>query len=112
MCRYEWVNRGCVCLSVRVGVVTLRADLCVEEGEGAQGEGMSERQEVMERWMDEPTTDLSCRVGVAQLAAGGAEICRGFPHLALLLFLLHCLLKHTEKEEVVKQTDKTHTRQG
>lgn len=28
--------------SVRVGVVTLRADLCVEEGEGEERRGMSE----------------------------------------------------------------------
>lgn len=46
----------------------------------------------------EPATDLSRRVGIGQLAAGGAEICRGFPHLALLL-LLHCLLQHPEKDK-------------
>lgn len=42
-CRYEWLNRGCVCLSVRVGGgMTLRADLCVEEGEEEERRG----------WMD------------------------------------------------------------
>ena len=48
----------------------------------------------------ETATDLSCRVGLGQLAAGGAEICRGFPHLALLL--LHCHLEHTAGENRVK----------
>lgn len=30
-CCFEWVNMG-VCLSVSVGTVALRADLCVAEG--------------------------------------------------------------------------------
>lgn len=51
-----------------------------------------------------PTTDLSHRVSIGQLATGGAEVCRGFSHLALLLF--HSLLKQMEKEVVVKQRDK------
>ncbi len=53
-------------LSVRVGVVTLRADLCVEDGEGEGRRGCWERLEVMERWLRkrEPTTDLSRGVGV------------------------------------------------
>lgn len=37
-----------VCLSVGVEVVTLRGDLCVEEGEGR----LEELQEVTERWLD------------------------------------------------------------
>lgn len=53
-------------------------------------------------------TNLFHRVSVGQLATGGAEVCRGLSHLALLLF--HSLLKQMEKEVVVIERDKRITR--
>lgn len=91
-----WMGEQGVCLSVSVGVVTLRSDLCVKEREGEEMMGCWSCRRwwtdavdgLMDGW--EPTTDLSSRVRVCWLGTGGEEIHRGLPRLAFLL--LHCLL--------------------
>lgn len=99
----DWTG---VCLSVRVGVVTLRTDLCVKEGEGEKMRGCWSWRR---RWRDgvdgwDPTTDLSRRLRVGRLAAVGKEIRWGLPHLGLLL--LHGLLKETwRRQQFSRQTN-------